>query len=1169
MFADELRKTGPRQGRRLLTNLSAAARRGALLLAIPCIAGSLLSSSVAGSNRPGGAAAFARPGQQAFGQLPLYFVENRGQVDARVAYYVQGRDTSVYFTAGGVTLAQTGQDHQRWTVKLDFVGAGPVAPAGEVRTPATVSYFTGGRQDWKTGLDTYASIAYRNLWPGIDLIYSGTVNRLKYEYVLQPGADVAQIRMRYRGASELRINEDGGLDVRTPAGGFADDAPYVYQEIDGRRVEIESAYVLHGAGEYGFRVGDYDRTRPLILDPAVLVYCGFIGGLGDESMSAGEPVRSAIAVDAAGNVYVTGGTQSTEGDFPTSVGPDLTANGNVDVFVAKVNASGTGLVYAGFFGGSGYEWGYDIAVDGSGSAYITGMANSNDAETYPDFPLLVGPDLTFNGFGDAFIAKVNATGTALVYSGFIGGLGNDEGNGIAVDAAGNAYIVGNTSSHEVYAGFPVLGGPDLTFNGSTDTFVAKVNASGSALVYNGYVGGEGTDTGRGIAIDGAGNAYVTGGSNSTAGIANWFAFVTKVDSAGAFVYHFHIQGAGSDEANAIAVDADGNAYITGYTRSDQASFPVTGGPDLTFNGPAYDGDAFVAKINAAGNALVYAGYIGGGTYDEGHAIAVDADGNAYIAGRTHSTEATFPVADGPDLTFNNPAAPTSGADGFVAKVNASGTGLVYAGYIGGSFDDQATGIAVDATGSAYIVGVTSSTEADFPVTVGPDLTFNGYYDLFVAKISGGTPGGGGSGDITFVNTTLTTIDCPAAVTSLPGSLSIVGNATATRVNCGELVSAGAGVTISGNHAVEVIDLGNLTNVAGSLAILDNGNAGVDLSLLESVGGDLAVESQGTGTFDVDACVNGTSQIDLAGYATLLAAAALGGTTVTMEDGSIVTLELEPGTFPDCVSFSIVRTLTINPATGFDQHGEPVVIDLETAYEFVFAVPVLGVPATLTFDIVMSTLDEARQAEVLEALDAGMLTLVTRSDDVGSSFQSFPVCAAGQEPAVEGCVQVQALDAAGNPTTATPAIVRFTGIVGHFSTWGVGIVTPRPASSSVFNGLLPPYPAPPQATTPTFRRGSVVPLKFNWTNGEGLVIDSATASPSVTIYPGTCSAEPTTTPIAADDAGQSDGFRYDAATNTWVFSWNTKPLAEGCYWIQINSGTVAYPAPGATFPIALR
>jgi len=680
-------------------------------------------------------------------RMPLTFIENQGQLHEDVGFYVQGSDKTIYFTPKGVTFALTGttadnETPQRWVVKLDFVGANPAVRArGEERQRAIISYFKDRPQDWKTGIPTYGKIAYSELWPGIDLIYTGTVNKLKYEFVVKPGADPNQIRLAYRGATGVSVKEIDQLVITTPLASFGDAEPYAYQEIDGQRVEVPMAYELNGKTsgdvfEYGFDIGIYDRTKPLILDPAMLVYCGYIGGTGSD-------MGFAIAVDAEGNAYVTGGTSSTEASFPEVVGPDLTYNAAGDVFVAKVNVNGTGLVYCGYIGGNDGDAGYGIAVDASGNAYVTGQVKSTQAS----FPVVNGPDLTYNGGEmDAFVAKVNASGTALTYCGYIGGADLDWGYGIAVDPSGNAYVTGYTRSTQ--ASFPVAVGPDLSFNGGAgteDAFVAKVNASGTALSYCGYIGGTATDVGEGIAVDASGYAYVTGYTASTEasfpenvgpdltqnGASD--AFVAKVNANGAnLVYCGFIGGASDDDGYGIAVDVLGNAYVTGGTGSSETSFPVVVGPDLTLNSTT---DAFVAKVNASGTGLGYCGYIGGSSSEIGEGIAVDHCGNAYVCGQTSSTEASFPVVNGPDLTYNGGT-----SDAFVAKVKADGTALDYCGYIGGNDNDNAYGIAVDIGRDVCLAGWTWSTEASFPVVVGPDLTHNGgTYDAFVAKISPGPP----------------------------------------------------------------------------------------------------------------------------------------------------------------------------------------------------------------------------------------------------------------------------------------------------------------------------------------------------------------------------------------------------------------------------------------------
>ena len=571
-------------------------------------------------------------------RLPLYFIENGGHVDPRVAYYVHASDKVIYFTPDGLTLVLGRRSEansrqaaanitrhgaaepavadapSRLTVKLDFVQANAdVRPIGEDLSAARVSYFKGPSSGWKTGLKTYTRLVYPDLWPGIDLIYSGTASRLKYMFRVKPGSDPRQIQFRYRGADSVVVDRDGRLEVQTALGNYQDDKPSAHQDIDGEITDVSVSYELKAEADgssyrYGFRIADYDPTKPLIIDPEILVYAGFIGGAGDDR-------GNAIAVDAEGNAYITGETNSSELTFPKTVGPDLTYNGGVDAFVAKVNAAGTALLYAGYIGGLGDDRGNAIAVDAAGNAYIAGETNSSQVT----FPKTVGPDLTYNGGVDAFVAKVNAAGTVLVYAGYIGGLGDDRGKGIAVDAAGNAYITGETTSTQ--ATFPdgdgigAISGFDETYNGGVDAFVAKVNAAGTALLYASYIGGAGDDRGNAIAVDAAGNAYITGETTST---------------------------------EVTFPDGNGFGTITGF--------------DTTYNGGV---DAFVAKLDAAGTTLTFAAYIGGLGDDRGKGIAVDAVGDIFVTGETDSTEVTFPAQTGPEPTKN------LGFDAFAAKICTS------------------------------------------------------------------------------------------------------------------------------------------------------------------------------------------------------------------------------------------------------------------------------------------------------------------------------------------------------------------------------------------------------------------------------------------------------------------------------------------------------------------
>jgi len=694
----------------------------------------LLFSTAGAHTQPPGSALL----ESTFSNLPIYFIENRGVYPDDVAYYVKGADKTLFFTPEGITFQLLGRE-RGWVVKLAFVGARPgVVPRGEDRQPAVFSYFRGPEKDWKTGLPTYARVVYESLWPGIDLIYEGTVHELKYRFVVKPGADPSRIRLAYRGAGRVRLTRAGALEVETPEGGFEDAPPSAYQVAGGAQTPVRVAFDVNPVAEapvVGFRVGRFDPTRPLILDPAIVVYCGYIGGWNSD-------YAYDIAVSPSGEAFVAGYTFSTENmAFPVKVGPFLTFTGSnyySDAFVAKVDAAGKGLRYCGFIGGTASDMAYGIAVDALGNAYVAGLTNSTEVS----FPVKRGPDVTHNGKIDAFVAKVNAGGTQLDYCGYIGGSANDAAESIAVDAAGQAYLTGYTLSHE--ASFPVKGGPDLTFNGGTlygDAFVAKVTATGSGLVYCGYVGGAVNDRATGIAVDGAGNAYLSGYTTSdetsfpvkggpdltfNGTSTSYDAFVAKVNASGASLgYCGYVGGPGTDLGQGVAVDASGHAYLVGQTYSAESSFPVNQGPDLTHNGRS---DGFVAKVSPAGSALVYCGYLGGSGYDFAFGVAVDAFDCAYVTGITQSTD--FPVKVGPDASYNGGM-----YDVFVAKLKADGRATVFSGYLGGSLYDWSRRIAVDAARNVYIAGQTQSTEATFPVKVGPFLTHNQGYDVFVAKVA--------------------------------------------------------------------------------------------------------------------------------------------------------------------------------------------------------------------------------------------------------------------------------------------------------------------------------------------------------------------------------------------------------------------------------------------------
>jgi hypothetical protein len=643
---------------------------------------------------------------------------------------------------------------------MQLIGANPTAQVeGLEELPGKANYFLGNDpKKWRTDVSTYGKVKYHDVYPGIDLLYYGRQQQLEYDLVLSHGADPRSIRLSFEGADKLEVDPQGNLVLHTASGELVQHAPHIYQEVGNRKRTIPGRYILvqsqhselstdHLPGipqQVAFQMDGYDPHRALVIDP-VLVYSTYLGGSGNDG-------GSSIAVDITGNAYFTGGTGSI--DFPTANAfqPALGAGGIAggDAFVGKLNAAGSALVYSTYLGGSGGEGGSGIAVDTAGNAYLTGLTSS------PDFPTANPLQPGLGGGDDAFVTKLNASGSALVYSTFLGGSDDESGNGIAVDPGGNAYVTGVTGSND----FPTANPLQPVFAASNgcgdqrpfpcpDGFVAKLNPAGGTLVYATFLRGHSADSGDGIVVDTIGNAYLTGQTSSpdfpTAnalqqrynGGDSFFgdAFVAKLNAAGtALVYSTYLGGSGAELGSGIAVDSAGNAYLTGLTIS----------PDFPTANPL-GGDAFVTKLNPAGSALVYSTFLGGSSYDSGSGIAVDSAGNSYVIGQTYS----------PDFPTANPLQPRFGGgdcgvvlpcpDAFVAKLNAAGTALVYSTFLGGSgggaFDvsghgDRGFGIAVDSAANAYVTGRTDS--PDFP-TVKPLQASHGgaVDDIFVAKIANG------------------------------------------------------------------------------------------------------------------------------------------------------------------------------------------------------------------------------------------------------------------------------------------------------------------------------------------------------------------------------------------------------------------------------------------------
>jgi uncharacterized protein (TIGR03437 family) len=624
-----------------------------------------------------------------WGDIPFSFEPNRGQAPGRVEYLARGSSYTLYLASGETVLAPRAESPLRTRLS----GANREGRiTGEAPQVSTSNYFVGSDpRQWHTAVPNYGRVRYAGVYPGIDLVYYGKDGQLEYDWIVSPGADPAKIRMTFENTDQLRIDSEGDLVIKAGNSQYRQRRPAVYQEIGGKRVAVAGKWVLHGK-EGSFQIGSYDRHKELVIDPP-LIYSTYLGG-------SGLDYAYAIAVDSIGNTYVTGGAGST--NFPTTAPLQSGLKGAEDVFVTKINPSGSAKLYSTYLGGAGPDEGHGIAVDVQGNAYITGSAGSID------FPVKNAIQATQGGSGDAFVAKLNATGSALVYSTYLGGNGIDVGSAIALDTAGNAYIAGSTFS----ANFPTVNPFQSTKGAQQDAFLAKINAAGNAWVYATYLGGNAVDQGNAIAVDAAGNAYVTGYTASTdfplqsafrSSNANSVdAFVSKMNPAGsALVYSTYLGGSATDYGTAIAVDATGNAYVTGIVTSDD--FPLANAMDSTLGSHAVD-DVFVTKFNPTGSALVYSTYLGGGSGDDPYAIAVDKSGNVYITGRTNSSD--FPLANAIQST-------RFAFDMFVTEINPAGSALVFSTFIGGTGSESGRGIAVDGLGNIHVAGEGTST--DFPV----------------------------------------------------------------------------------------------------------------------------------------------------------------------------------------------------------------------------------------------------------------------------------------------------------------------------------------------------------------------------------------------------------------------------------------------------------------------
>lgn len=680
-----------------------------------------------------------------YGALPLRFEANRGQTDSRVRFLARGSGYTLFLTAMGAVLALAPQQAPAadgmpdWThplgtsavLWLNLSGANRHAPiVGTQRFHGASNYFAGKhRRAWRANVPAYARVVYRGVYPGVDAVYYGNQGHLEYDFRLAPHANPRRLKLDIEGAWWLSLDARGNLVMHTAAGNFVQARPVLYQMLRGKRHTVHGRYLLLGPHLVGFQVGRYDARRPLVIDP-VLSYSTYLGGSGGD-------YGVGIAVDSAGNAYITGRTLSS--NFPgtnalPALGSSNRINGGSDAFVTKLDAAGTAQDFVTYLGGNSINVGFGVAVDGSGNVIVAGATKSTA------FPTLNAAQNTFGGgSSDAFVTKLNPAGDALIFSTYLGGTGWDFAGRVALDPSGNIYVAGATSS----SNFPTTSAWQVHNSGGLrDAFVTKLSPTG-ALMYSSYLGGSGLDEAAGIAVDSAGNAYVTGLTQSqdfptlnalqASNAGKIDAFVSKLNSAGALVYSTYLGGSGVDSGNGIAVDSAGEAYVVGSTYS--TDFPTAnafqsanGGGSCRYPWPwspaGACSDAFVAKLSADGKSLLFSTYLGGTGNEVGRAIAVDSNGAAYITGDT--TSANLPLSNAVQAAYGG------GIDAFVARFDASGA-LDYNTYLGGSGYDSGYGIAVDGNGNAFVTGLTTS--SDFPTTSAFQGANGGGGDAFVSEIS--------------------------------------------------------------------------------------------------------------------------------------------------------------------------------------------------------------------------------------------------------------------------------------------------------------------------------------------------------------------------------------------------------------------------------------------------
>lgn len=648
----------------------------------------------------------------AFAARPLAFERNDGQYDPRVRFVARGGRGTAFLTEDGLTVAPRGAA----PLRLRFEGGAAVQVEGAAPLPGVVHHIRGNDPSrWRTNVPTYSRAVCRGVWPGIDVVFRGGEGEIAYDLEAAPGADLDRIALRFEGADEVAV--DGG-DLVVACGG----ARYRHTGLrvleEGR--SLAGAFRVRGDGSVGFRVEGRDPARALVIDP-VIAYGTYLGGSDAETPHD-------VAVDASGNAYVTGSASSV--DFPLAAPlPGAPGAGSTDVFVTKLNPSGATMLFSTFYGGEGSDIGWAVQVDGTG-VYVAGSTTSAD---FPGVGPLRRPFAGGVVEGDAFLAKLAPDGSQVLSSSTFGGSGDEGCRGLALDAAGAAYLGGFTTS----ADFPVTPTAyQASRRGSADGWLLKVHESGESIAYATYFGGSSApDVIEDVAVDAGGRLYACGYTASedlpAAGALRPFhggggldGFVAKLDRDGAFAACTYLGGVGSDGCRSVAVDASGAPHVAGFTAS--LNFPVLGAVQPSLDSGDGTADGFVAALHGDLASLLFSTYFGGRTDDDVQAIAVAADGSVLLAGNTTSVD--FPNQGALQASLGG------SRDAFAAKLSAGGAAIEWSTYAGGPSVDAATAVATDAFGDAYVV--LTAGDAAMSTLCGAQPAFaGGEQDGFVLKLT--------------------------------------------------------------------------------------------------------------------------------------------------------------------------------------------------------------------------------------------------------------------------------------------------------------------------------------------------------------------------------------------------------------------------------------------------